>query len=167
MAEEQTERYQTFDEASLALLATLIRDHRQAMLATVSEGAPYAAMTAYVPEPDFGSFLVHLSDLAPHKGHLRADPRASLIICEPDNGKTEIMQHKRVSLECLAEVIPKESAAYAAARERYLGRLPAHELMFTLKGFDLVRLVPQRGLLNAGFGRAYKVTPADLTAAAG
>jgi hypothetical protein len=166
VAEPRADSFQTFDEASLAVLAALIRDHRQAALATVDGGAPYTAMTAYVPEPGFAGFLVHLSDLAPHKAHLRADPAVSLIIFEPDDGRTEILQHKRASFECRAEVVPKGTAAYDVARERYLQRFPKHALMFALQDFDLVRLVPRRGLLNAGFGRAYQVTPADLAAAA-
>jgi putative heme iron utilization protein len=37
--------------------------------------------------------------------------------------------------------------------------------MFGLGDFDLLRLSPEQGLMNAGFGRAYPVTPADLAAA--
>jgi hypothetical protein len=36
-----------------------------------------------------------------------------------------------------------------------------------MKDFDLVALTPRGGLLNAGFGRAFRVTPSDLAAAAG
>jgi hypothetical protein len=123
-------------------------------------------MVAYVPEPGFGGFLVHLSNLSAHKQHLRAEPRVSLIVFEPDNGRTEILQHARVSMDCTATVVAKDSDDYAASKTHYLARFPRHELMFTLGDFDLVRLLPRAGLLNAGFGRAFKVTPADLAAAA-
>lgn len=167
MADKPVDTFQTFDAESLAKLAALISGHRQAVLATLHAGAPYTAMVAYAPEPGFGGFLVHLSELSAHKQHLRADPRVSLMIFEPDNGHTEILQHARVTLGCTAAVIAKDSEDYATAKARYLACFPRHELMFTLGDFDLVRLAPQDGLLNAGFGRAFKVTPADLAAAAG
>jgi putative heme iron utilization protein len=154
------------DERALAELAALIRDHRQAVLATLDAGAPYVAMLAYVPEPDFSACLIHLSDLAAHKRHLRADPHCALLIFEPDDGRREILQHRRVSIACRGEIVPKHGPEYEAGRERYLAALPMHRLMFGLTDFDLVRLVPVQGLLNAGFGRAFRLTPDDLAAAA-
>jgi heme iron utilization protein len=160
------ERFRTFDDASLVTLAALVRDHRQAVLATLDErGHPYTAMVAYTPEPDFGAVLLHLADLAAHKRHLRADPRVSLLLFQPDNGRTEILQHQRLSLTCRAAIVPKDGPAFSAAREVYLGRFPQHKMMFELGDFDLVRLTVDHGLLNAGFGRAFPVTPADLAAA--
>lgn len=159
---------QAFDEAAYTVLARLIADHRQAALATrdLAGEQPHAAMVAYVPEPGFAGFLLHLSELAAHKRHLRAMPLVGLLIFEPDDGRGEVLQRKRVSLDCHAELIPRDSADYAAARARYLARLPGHQIMFTLGDFDLVRLRPSGGLLNAGFGRAYRVRPEDLGAAA-
>lgn len=166
MAEQPKDMLQTFDEAAWSKLGDLVASHRQAVLATVDGGAPYTAMVAYAPEPGFAGVLLHLSDLAAHKQHLRADPRVSLIICEPDNGRTEILQHARVSLACAAAIVAKGTDDHAAAKACYLARFPAHQMMFGLGDFDLVRLVPRDGLMNAGFGRAFRVTPADLAAAA-
>ncbi len=166
MADKSVDTFQTFDDASLATLAKLLAEHRQAVLATLDAGAPYTAMVAYAPEPGFAGFLLHLSNLSAHKQHLRLDPRVSLIVFEPDNGRTEILQHTRVALACTAAIVAKDSDDYTASKAHYLARFPRHELMFTLGDFDLVRLLPHDGLLNAGFGRAYKVTPADLAAAA-
>lgn len=166
MAEQPKDMLQPFDDASWAKLGELVARHRQAVLATLDGGAPYTAMVAYAPEPGFGAFLVHLSDLSAHKQHLRADPRVSLIVCEPDNGRTEILQHARVALACRAVIVAKGTDAHAAAKACYLARFPAHQMMFGLGDFDLVRLAPREGLMNAGFGRAFRVTPADLAAAA-
>ena len=135
MADQPADTFQTFDADSLATLARLIAGHRQAVLATLDAGAPYTAMVAYVPERGFAGLLIHLSDLSAHKRHLRADPRASLIIFEPDNGRTEILQHARVSLGCTTEIIPKDTDAYTAAKDHYLARFPSHKLMFTLKRY--------------------------------
>ena len=160
------ERFRTFDDTALAVLAALLRDHRQAVLATLDgQGHPHTAMVAYVPETDFTGLLLHLSDLSAHKGYLRSDSRVSLLVFQPDNGLTEILQHQRLSLACAAKLVPKGGEAFARARDTYLGRFPQHRMMFDLGDFDLVRLVPEHGLLNAGFGRAFPVTPADLVAA--
>jgi heme iron utilization protein len=158
--------YRVPDERALVELGALIRDHRQAALATITGRSPYLAMTAYVSEANFAGFLVHLSDLAAHKGHLRANPHCSLMIFEPDDGRREILQHKRASLVCTAQFVAKSTSEYATAQQHYLAALPMHRLMFELPDFDLVRLVPRRGVLNAGFGRAYRLTPDDLAAAA-
>jgi len=162
---EKRDPVQAPDSRALAELAALIRDHRQAVLATLDNGMPYVAMLAYVPEPDFRSYLVHLSDLSAHKQDLRSDPRCALMIFEPDDGRREILQHRRLSLVCRAEFVAKDMPDYDAGRERYLAALPMHRLMFGLADFDVVRLVPYHGLLNAGFGRAYRLTPDDLLAA--
>lgn len=163
---ESSDPIQTFDPASWAELAALLTSMRQAALATLAVGAPYTAMVAYAAEPGLRGFLVHLSDLSAHKAHLHLDPRASLLVCEPDDGQREILQHRRVSLACRAETLSRDTPEYTAAQAVYLARFPGHRVTFDLKDFDLVRLVPTRGLLNAGFGRAYRVTPADLDAAA-
>lgn len=157
---------QRFDAESLGLLSRLLTQRRQAVLATLDpSGAPYTAMVAFAAEAGLGGILVHLSGLSAHKGHLLADPRCSLLVFEPDNGHVEILQHARVSLGCRAELLAKDGPDFAPARERYLAKYPGHKLMFGLGDFDLLRLRPQSGLMNAGFGRAFAVTPADLAAA--
>lgn len=167
MPEPTREMFQTFDAESLGWLGAIVRDQRQAALATLAHGAPSASMVAAVPEPGYGTFLLHLSELSAHKRNLRADPRCALLLVEAGEGPAEVLQRRRVSLDAVAAILDKQSEDYAAARERYLEALPRHAMMFQLADFDLVRLTVSGGLLNAGFGRAYPVTPADLAAAAG
>ena len=156
---------QRFDAESLDLLSDLLTQRRQAVLATLDpSGAPYTAMVAFATEAGLDGILVHLSGLSAHKRYLLADPRCSLMVFEPDNGHVEILQHTRVSLSCRAELVAKDGADFATARERYLAKYPGHKLMFGLGDFDLLRLRPESGLMNAGFGRAFAVTPADLAA---
>lgn len=166
MAAQASDTYQTFDPASLTELAVLLDAHRQAVLATLNpdSGAPYTAMTAYAMAGDrlADGFLVHLSNLSAHKHHLRRDGRASLIVFEPDDGQRETLQHRRVALDCAAEFLVKDSDDCAAAKERYLAKFPGHKVMFGLPDFDLIRLMPRAGILNAGFGRAYRVTADDM-----
>lgn len=165
--EPKKDLLQTFDAASWTQLGQLVAGQRQAVLATLDEaGLPYTAMVAYVPEAGFAGFLLHLSELSAHKGHLRARPEVSLMLFQPDRGQGEILAHHRLGLSCQAQVLERGSAEEAAARETYLARLPGHEMMFRLADFHLVRLTPRRGFFNAGFGRAFAVAPEDLAQAA-
>lgn len=167
MTDKPKDVMRTFDADAAVTLGRLIRDHRQAALATLDGGAPNVAMVAYAIEDGFGGFLLHLSDLAAHKRQLRADPRCALLICEPDdNPSIEVLSRKRASLSCVATVLPKDGDDHDQAKSTYLAQLPKHQMMFQLGDFDLVRLTPTGGLLNAGFGQAYPLTPANLAAAA-
>jgi putative heme iron utilization protein len=158
---------QTFDDDSLTWLTRLVRDQRSASLATVGpEGGPAVSLVAFAESRDFSSFWLHLSELAGHKRQLRDDPRCGLMIAEPDDGRTEPLQKHRLMLDCRAEIVDRAHPDYAAAKARYLAKLPRHEMMFSLGDFDLVRLSPSGGLLNAGFGKAYRVTPEILARAA-
>ncbi len=63
-----------------------------------------------------------------------------------------------------AEPLPRESAAYEAAKRRYLARFPSAQVTFTLGDFQLVRLPFAAVRFVAGFGRAYSVQPQALAA---
>jgi len=157
--------FRTPDERALRELATLIAAGRQAVLATVEDGAPTTAMVAYVAEPGFAGFLLHLSDLAAHKRQLRAEPRVSLLVCEPDDGAGEVLVRRRVGLDCRSAIVPKGTPEGNEAREWYLARFPGHAMTFDLADFDLVRLAPERGIFNAGFGRAFRIEATHLAEA--
>lgn len=154
------------DGEALALVRDLLESSRQATLATADADGPYTAMVAFAPTPDFGALVLHLSDLALHKRQLRGDPRAALLVARPDDGRTEILQHPRLSLRCRAEIVAEGDPLYPDTRACYLAKYPKHELMFRLPDFDLFRLVVESGLLNAGFGRAFPLTARHLRAAA-
>jgi putative heme iron utilization protein len=149
----------------LATIANLIRGQRQAALGTRS-GAPFVAMVAFAAEPDFGGFLLHLSRLAAHTRHLLDDPRAALMICEPDDGRDDVQTLARITLVGAATPLPAESPAHDAARSRYLARLPATAPLFDFPDFVLFRLLPSEARYIGGFARAYSLTPEHLRQAA-
>jgi len=149
----------------LANVAALIRAQRQAALATLRDGAPFVSMVAYAPEPDFGGLLLHLSRLAAHTGQLLANPAASLLICEGDDGRDDVQTLARITLAGAAE--PVAQAGVDAARDRYLARLPAAAQLFALPDFTLFRSVPREARYVGGFARAFSLTADDLRQAAG
>jgi putative heme iron utilization protein len=146
----------------LDALRSFIRVHRQATLAVSANDEPFTAMTAYVAEPVLRSVLVHLSNLSQHKRMLLANPKCSLLIAEPDDGRAEVMSLARVTLQGNAAKIEKNSVDYDEAKALFLAALPTSELMFGLPDFDLIRITIANGRYIAGFGRAFPFTAEDL-----
>jgi putative heme iron utilization protein len=106
--------------------------------------------------------LIHLSNLAPHKRQLIANPRCSLLIAAPDPGTGEVMALPRVTLQGTAALIPKGTPDYEQAKARYLAKLPTSSVMFSLVDFDLFRITPAHGRFIAGFGRIVAFEAAEL-----
>jgi putative heme iron utilization protein len=147
----------------LQQLARLISEQRWAALATVDEkGHPQASMVAYVPEPGFSGFLLHLSRLAAHTGNLLECPWASLAIAEPDTRECDPQTLARVSLAGPIRPIARDSDEYLKGKQRYLARLPDAEQLFAFGDFMLLRLQPRSVRFVGGFGRAFSFSGSDL-----
>lgn len=143
-------------------LRTFIRSHRQLVLAVSQNDEPFTAMSAYVPEPDLSGLLIHLSNLSQHKHMLLQNPKCSVLIAEPDDGRAEVMSLARVTLQGLAAKIDKNTDDYTRSKSRFLARLPTSELMFGLLDFNLIRIAFTSGRYIAGFGNAFPFTAQDL-----
>ncbi|MEN9936634.1 MAG: hypothetical protein RLZZ387_3213 [Chloroflexota bacterium] len=150
----------------LATVAALLRGQRQAALGTVSEGTPHVAMVAFAAEADFAGVLLHLSRLAAHTRHLLADPRASLLVAEQDDGREDVQTLARLTLTGRVERVARDTPAFEAGRALYLARLPAAAMLFDFADFELLRLAPDGARYVGGFARAYTLTPEHLRQAA-
>jgi putative heme iron utilization protein len=146
----------------LAIVAKLLRGQRSAALGTLADGAPFVSLVAYAPEPSFTGFLLHLSDLSVHTRQLRSDPRASLLVAEPDDGRDDVQTLSRISLVGTAAMIARDAHDYAAARTTYLKHLPAATMLFDFGDFNLYRFIPQSARYVGGFARAYTLTAEQL-----
>lgn len=146
----------------LATVAALIRSQRVAALGTLRADGPFVSMVAYAVEPDFGGWLLHLSQLAAHTKQLLAAPQSSLLICESDDGRDDVQTLARITLAGIATPLPATSAAHAAARACYMSRLPAAEMLFDFPDFTLFRFVPSEARYIGGFARAYTLTLEEL-----
>jgi hypothetical protein len=136
-----------------AELHTFITHHRQAVLAVSANNEPSTAMVSYAWHD--GGFLVHLSNLAPHKKILLANPHCSLLVAEPDDGRVEIMSLARLTVVGSAIMLDKNTSAYENAQAAFLAKLPSSNVMFGLPDFDLFRIVPTGGRFIGGFARAF------------
>ena len=107
--------------------------------------------------------LALLSGLALHSRALARDPRAALLIDAPEAERTRgaALAHARLSLRVRAERVP-EDAGTEALRAAWRARDPKAAVYLGLPDFSFWRLVPQDGLLNAGFGRAFRLTGAQI-----
>lgn len=147
--------------AELRVIADLLRATRTAALGTLRDGAPFVSFVAFAPEADDG-FLLHLSALSPHTQHLAADQRASLLVAERDDERDDPQTLARITLIGTVALIPRTAPDYAAARTRYLARLPAATMLLDFHDFNLFRFTPTEARYVGGFARAFTLTAHDL-----
>jgi hypothetical protein len=146
---------------ALAMIA-LLQERRWAALATQGEEGPLASMVAYAPLDDLSGVLMHLSRLARHTGNLKARPRASLAVTEPDPGEGDPQTLARLTLSGPVEAVPADDPRYPGLRALYLARLPSAEPLFGFSDFGLFLLRAEEANYVGGFARAYTLDAAGL-----
>lgn len=149
------------DAEARTLARTLMRSARYGALACLntSTGAPLVSRVAMATAMD-GAPLILVSSLAAHTGAILADPRCALLVGEP--GKGDPLAHPRLSINCTAEPLGRESDAAIEAARRFLNKNPKAKLYAGLADFSWFRLDPNSASLNGGFGKAYALERADL-----
>ncbi len=150
------------DSTSEQTLARLIRSTRLAALGTLHEGTPNLAMVAYAYAGDFSAFYIHVSRLGKHTRDMEIDPHVSLLIAETDDGRPDPQTLARVSLQGVAQILPKDDREYIQIKHLYLVRSPESEALFSLGDFNLWRITPLGGRFVAGFARAFNLVPEAL-----
>ncbi len=150
------------DDEARKLAHTLLRGARSGSLAAIepeSGGFPFVSRVLVGMDVD-GVPLILISKLSTHTKALLADTRASLLTGEP--GKGDPLAHPRLTVQCEAEAVERDSDAHARIRERFVRRHPKSKLYVDFPDFGFFRLKPLRASLNGGFGRAYVLTAEDL-----
>jgi putative heme iron utilization protein len=150
------------DEPTARLLRRVIHEPRLAALGTLREGAPFVSLVAILPEPDASAFLLHASLLAYHTQDFLADPRASLLLSEPDDGRDDPQTLARLSIRGTVERLDPDQPRYPAARARYLARFPASAVTFQLGDFALYAVRPAGARFVAGLGRTFNLSAPEL-----
>ncbi|KAA0252017.1 pyridoxamine 5'-phosphate oxidase [Acidobacteria bacterium ACD] len=146
--------------------ANLVLTERWAALGTLNEGAPLVSMTSYAVEPGLTGVLMLLSPLSLHTRNLLDDPRASLSVTRPDTGVGDPQELPRVTLSGTCVALEKGSDADRAGREVYAARFPEAGPRLGLPDMLLFRFVPEAARYVGGFGRAARMTGAQLATAA-
>jgi putative heme iron utilization protein len=139
----------------LADAAQLILRTRAATLATVHEGAPYAALVTPASLPD-GAFLLLLSTLSAHTRHLQANPACALLLTGPPTSENP-QTAPRVTISGLASLSPDR-----AARDIYLACHPYAALYVDFADFAFWRIDPAQAHYVGGFAAASSLEIAAL-----
>ncbi|MBD9527865.1 HugZ family protein [Paracoccus sp. PAR01] len=147
------------DDEARALARRLLSGMRHAVLGTIDPetGIPLVTRIA-VQTDDNGAPVALLSGLAAHTRALLADTRAGLLVLDDEAVKGDAMTHARLSILARAEQIETTPAL----RDGWLAHDPKAKVYIDLPDFRFWRLVPESGLLNGGFGRAFRLTPDDM-----
>jgi putative heme iron utilization protein len=150
------------DSDSELTLARLIRSIRIAALGTIHAGEPNLAMVAVAFEKDFSAFYIYVSRLGKHTRDMEGDPHVSLLLTEVDDGRADPQTLARVSIQGMAEMLPRTAPDYARVKSIYLTRFREAENLFSLGDFNLWRIRPRGGRFVAGFARAFNLAPEAL-----
>lgn len=140
----------------------IVEQARHAALASLSPETGYPMCTRInFATQDNGVPFTFISALSAHTLALRADSRCSLLIGKI--GKGDALAHPRLTIFCDAALVDPADEATSQMRTMYLADHPKAALYIDLPDFRFFRLNPIQALFNGGFGRAYKLTAADLT----
>jgi putative heme iron utilization protein len=137
----------------------LLHDAGHAALATTWEGRPMVTRVGclWIDGAGMGAGMTLLvSDLSEHSRALRADPLCALMAGEPGD-RGDPLTHPRITLRGTARDLDK-----GAHRDRWLAARPKARLYYDFTDFRLLAIEPHDALLNGGFGKAFRLSPADL-----
>jgi len=144
------------DDDARALATGLLAAARFGALAVhhPETGAPYVARVAMLWHG--GTLLTLISTLSFHTKALLANSACSALVGEPA-AKGDPLTHPRMTLLCNAQIMDK-----AAAKEAWLAAIPKAKLYYEFTDFQMWSLNVSEAHLNGGFGKAFRLTAADL-----
>jgi heme iron utilization protein len=129
----------------------LVASTNVATLAThSSEGYPWASLVAFGSLEGGGLPVLFVSTLAEHARNLERDPRASLVVSDP-NPRPDVLACGRVTLAGTAARPDPDVAE--AARDTYVAAVPAAKAYLDFRDFSLWILEVERVRWVGGYGR--------------
>ncbi|WP_298850428.1 HugZ family protein [uncultured Ruegeria sp.] len=154
--------YRTPDEAVRSQARDLLAHGHFASLAVLcpETGLPSISRIALATD-ETGNPVTLISTLAEHSRALCANPNCALLVGEPAE-KGDPLTHPRLTLHVIARPVHRCMTGYTELRERYLVLRPKAKLYIDFADFNFVRFIIQDGLLNGGFGKAYRLTTQDF-----
>ena len=149
------------DEEARRLARSLLASARYAALAVIDPEAGFPAASRVLVATDMdGVPVILVSALSAHTRALAQDKRASLLVGEP--GKGDPLAHARLTIQCEAERVDRNSADHDQLRTRFLAHHPKSMNYIDFPDFCFYCLQPISASLNGGFGQAYKLSGDDL-----
>lgn len=155
--------YLPVDAQARGLAQSLMNAARHAAIAVsdpIDPALPFCARVAFGLDRE-ACAISFVSALAHHTQALRRNPICCLLIGEPAD-KGDPLTHPRLSLQARADFVARDSTAHSALAEDWLHLHPKAKLYLDFTDFSFVRFHPVSGYLNAGFGRAYRLSASDF-----
>ena len=149
------------DDEARALAQSLMSQARFAALATLDSSSPLVTRVAF-GLCAAGQPISLMSSLAQHSQNLAANPACSLLVGEP-GPKGDPLTHPRLSLVGTAQFVSNQSPEHQEMATHYLRSHPKSKLYIGFTDFSFVRFSVRLGYLNGGFGKAFTLTPDDLS----
>lgn len=151
------------DDEARALARTLVAGAGFGALGVIEPGSGYPMVSRVALAPDAGGMpLALVSALSQHTAALGLDPACSLLIGEPGE-RGDPLVHPRLTLQCRAAFVARDTADHADLRARWLVRHPKAKLYIDFADFRFVRFGIERAFLNGGFGQAFVLEPGDFS----
>ncbi len=151
-------------ETVLNAYQTLPKTVQSLMLSTVSsDGTPHASYAPYVMDSAYRLYIF-TSGLSAHTQNLLSTQKAGALIIEDEAASQQIFGRQRITYDCRAEVIERNSPPWedqADAFEQRFGDMI--QMLRPLGDFQIFRLTPYGGRFIMGFGAAYEINSADLS----
>jgi heme iron utilization protein len=151
------------DDAARALAQGMLASARHAALAFTDPATRTPGISRIALGLVDGRPVTLISALSAHHAALTAHPDCAIMVGEP-GAKGDPLTHPRLMIEAHAAFIARSDPGHLALRDGWLQSHPKAKLYVHFADFTFVALTPQSAFLNAGFGQAYRLTPADLIA---
>lgn len=150
------------DDDARALAQGLMAQARHCALATLdATGAPLVARVAFGLAGD-GTPISLVSTLSHHTQALMRDPRCALLLGEPGT-KGDPLTHPRLTLQARADPVQRTDPGFDPLQAGWLESHPKSRLYIGFTDFLFVRFELSQAFLNGGFGKAFTLTPTDLS----
>lgn len=158
--EPRRDPFHPADAEGRSLARSLLDQARTAALAYADAEGPGISRIA-IGLDALGMPLTLISSLSAHFTALQSDPACALMVGEAGE-KGDPLNHPRLMLRARAEFLPRNAPDHAALRALWLQRHPKAKLYIDFADFAFVRLHPVAAVLNAGFGKAMRLSADDL-----
>ena len=160
---EKPDPIQLADDTARTLARALLRqaDHAALSFRDPADGLPGISRIAFGLTQD-GVPITLVSSLAAHVPALRAEPACAIMVAETAE-KGDPLTHARLMIKARAEFVAQDAPDRAALRDDWLRGHPKSKLYIDFADFCFVRFRPTAVLLNAGFGKAFRLQCTDLT----
>lgn len=122
-----------------------------------ADGTPEASYTPAIVDED-RNFYIYVSELSAHTENILTQKKASLLVIEDEKSAAQLFARKRVTFQCRAEEIARDSDGWTSVTDRMKAKLGGvFEHLMGMTDFHLIRLTPEKGRLVVGFGMAFDV----------